>query len=524
VSRDARAVQILVQRDAADLSDLLTEKEPNNFPGNALELPLNKGVKGYIGKPYGPQKDPDRDFFKFTVPPGQPRNLWARVSGVSGLRIALEVREGRSYGTLKVVSAARVGGDATLTNLTLEPGNYYFRVRERWTGKTHHHNEKTPYVLRWSLSELAAGDEREPNDELYQASEFTVGQRGSGYLGNSGDRDYYKVFFGEIDEAARLRVEITGLSGVKLRLHLFDGTLKPLVQRGGRRGQSVVFRNLKLPRVKDHFYIKVVADDGKNDRHPYTLKVRRDAVGSGVEREPNDKLRLAMRLSGERGSVKGILESKQDRDTFRISVSRSTTLRLEAKPQKDLDLQIALLDRKGRPIAKANAGKAGFAEVFPNMRLRPGDTWVRVTARDRPPRAAKYLLRWKLLRIEKGDEVEPNDKPRQATTLVVGQSARGYIYPSGDVDIYRFRLRGRSATTGRVRLLVQGIPKVKLKLSLLDTVRNVLGEATKRSFAGVRVIEVNLHVGKWYYLRVEDADGRRANSVDSYELEVVRKW
>jgi hypothetical protein len=344
-------------------------------------------------------------------------------------------------------------------------------------------------------------------------------------LGRQGDQDYYKIGFGEVDSGERVRVLVSSLSGVRMEVVLYDGAMRRLVDRSAKRGRPLSFRNLKLPHVKDHFYVQVRAADGFNDREPYVLRVEPDAAGSGVEREPNDLMRLAMRLRGRRGTVQGILESKQDRDTFRIDTVRSATLQLRIKPQADLDVKVKLLARGRKLIAKANAGRRGYAEVFPNMRLRPGETWIRVQCvAKRCPRSSKYTLSWRLLRIEKGDEIEPNDKMQDATQVIAGRSARGFIYPPGDVDYYRFRLRGRPATTGRVRIVAQGIPKVKLKLRLLDGVRNVLKEAEKRSFAGARAIEVNLHVGKWYYLRIGDAENRRSNAEDSYELEVIRKW
>jgi hypothetical protein len=524
-SRSPEVVEVVARRDAGEPPDVIDEKEPNNFAGDALELPPGKGARGYIGKPYGPNNDPDRDFYRITVPKGGKKNLWARLSGVPGLRIALEIREAKNFERLTVAAAAKPGRGVTLTNLALEPGVYYLRVRELWTGKSRHHNLKNPYILRWRLTEIGAGDEVEPNDEIHKASFMEAGQKATGYLSRPGDRDYYKVGFGKLDEDARLRVLVSSLSGVRMEVVLYDGAMRQLVERKAKRGRPLSFRNLELPHVRDHFYVQVRAVEGLNDREPYTLRVEPDASGGGVEREPNDLVRLAMRLEGRRGSVQGILESKQDKDTFRIDVVRSATLQLRVKPQKDLDIEVLLLDRAGRLLAKADAGKSGYVEVFPNMRLRPGETWIRVQAsKGRVARTSKYALRWRLLGVEKGDEIEPNDKMGNATGLVAGQSARGFIYPPGDVDYYRFRLRGRPSTTGRVRIVAQGIPKVKLELSLLDGVRNVLKQAQQRSFAGPRTIEVNLHVGKWYYVRVRDAENRRSNAADSYELEVVRKW
>lgn len=311
-----------------------------------------------------------------------------------------------------------------------------------------------------------------------------------------------------------------------MQVTLYDGGMKQILERTGKRGAPVGFRNLKIGGPGEHFFVRLKSGKGFNPEERYILNVGRDAPSDAlVEREPNDTIATANFLAEDGGKLYGILDSKEDKDTFRLNVSNPMNLRLSVKPKDDLDVAVNIFDRKGRLQWTVDGGKKGFEELIPNYRVRPGDVFIQVSNSPRSsPSTSPYVLTWRLTNVEEGDEAEPNDKMSQATLLRTGVSARGFIYPPGDVDFFRFRLSGRAGTTGRVRIAVQGIPNVQLKISLLDGLGNVLEESDERSFAGIRKMEVNLHVGKWYFIKVEDYDNIRSNPVDSYELEVVREW
>ena len=163
-------------------------------------------------------------------------------------------------------------------------------------------------------------------------------------------------------------------------------------------------------------------------------------------------------------------------------------------------------------------------EIFPDIPVRAKDRYVQIRKGRRGARSGHYTLRWRMWPMDKGDEAEPNDRPGQATRILPGVSARGYIYPPGDRDWFWFEFPGVPGNTVRVRISAQGLPKVHLRIRLLDGMRNVLAEAVRQSAAGQRKIELNLHVAKRYYIEVDDDSGRRANASDTYELELVKLW
>lgn len=523
-SRDAQVVTVMVPRDAGlSYPKAIHEKEPDDSPSQAVNVPVGRAVMGFVGKPIEKGKG-DRDFFRFHVPEGQ-WVLWAHVTGVPGLRVVLEVREGKGYGRLTKVTAGRMGQGVTLPNLTLSSGTYYFQVRERWMGSKRHWDLKHPYFLTWKLSSTGPGQEREPNDHEYEAMDVVLGHDVSGYLGRYQDRDWYKVSFGGLSRQTTIKVALDGVPSVRAEVALFDAHRRLLASRRGGRGRAVVFRNLALDRTDGYFYVRVRAVAGFSTEAQYELRVEADGSGPGSEREPNDSVSAAMRLSGDNGDVAGVIESVQDQDTFRFDVAHAKTLRVEVVPDEQLDVEVALLDAKGRGKVKANAGRRGYHEILSNVRLSRGASFVRVSsARRHLAHSAAYHLKWRIVSVEKGDEVEPNDSVGRATHIRLGVSARGFIYPPGDVDYYWFAVPGPIGGTVRIRASVQGIPKVRLHLTLLDGMKNILGEDSKLAAPGRRQVEINLHMGKRYYLRLAGESKRRSNSVDSYDLELTRVW
>ena len=133
-----------------------------------------------------------------------------------------------------------------------------------------------------------------------------------------------------------------------------------------------------------------------------------------------------------------------------------------------------------------------------------------------------YSLHWVVTPADRGDEREPNGKQTTANFIAPGVSARGYIYPRGDVDFYRFRLPGFLGTTQKVKISVQGVPRVRLHLTLMDDQKNVLAQSSMPTTEGRRQITTTLHCAKYYYVRIRDQKGRHANATDNYELTLAR--
>jgi hypothetical protein len=319
-----------------------------------------------------------------------------------------------------------------------------------------------------------------------------------------------------------MSLTFVGVGGVTADVSVYDFARRKILSRRGTRGATVYIRDLKVRLATGLVYVRVSGRRRFSPDDYYRLKVEASKRVTDREVEPNDSLRRAVKIRGKRGQIKGSIEVSHDVDYFYLSLGRRSNVRLQLEPPTGLDLKLTAYSMRGRKIAEADFGKAGETELLTNVRAANGIR-VRVAGSKRsfdPLRS--YRLRWEVTPADRGDEREPNNTQATPNGIVPGVTARGFIYPRGDVDFYRFRLPGVLGTTQKVTISVQGVPRVRLELTLMDGQKNVLAKSSKATSEGLRKIVTTLHSAKYYYLRIRDEHGRRVNATDHYELMLGR--
>jgi hypothetical protein len=180
-----------------------------------------------------------------------------------------------------------------------------------------------------------------------------------------------------------------------------------------------------------------------------------------------------------------------------------------------VDVTLSVHDAGGALRTRVDEGKIREGEILPNAFLPPGRSLVRVAGKPRQENVFQTYEITAELRKDPGDEeVEPNDTAVRATRIAAGQARRGFLYPRGDVDVYRFDLGG----AGRVRIDLRGIPKVPLKLVLRDAGGGAPAQAGPKSPEDTVTLEKDLLPGTHY---LEVTGGGQSNPRDRYELTVT---
>lgn len=506
--------------DAAVRLPIVEEREPNNWPEFAMTIRAGTAVRGRIGYPLTPKMG-DRDVYCFVVPGTERQILRVDVTGVPKLKLQLEVRTFQ-WGTVHTARSPGVGRDLIVSNLSLAPGRYCFVVREARGGPPYHFNRRKAYVLTYSLRAPRDREEQETNETFYSANLLRPGEEIRGLVGRAGDNDWFRVPLTGLPAGSLLSITFVGVGGVTADVTVFDYARRKILTRRGIRGATVYIRDLKVQLHTGLVYVLVTGLHRFNSDDYYRLQVNATEAAQHREVEPNDTPTQAVRLRGKRGEVRGSIEVGHDKDFYYLSVTGRANVRLELKPPAALDGRLTVFSLRGAKLADANFGKTGESELLTNIRATHG-VRIRVSGADRSfdPKHS-YRLLWVVTPADRGDEREPNDTQRTATLIAPGVSARGYIYPRGDVDYYRFRLPGILGSTQKVRISVQGVPKVRLQLTLLDDQNNALASRSLPTSEGLRQITTTLHSAKYYYLKICDQHGRRVNTTDNYELLLAR--
>jgi hypothetical protein len=506
--------------DAGLRLPVVPEREPNNWPEYAQKITPGVAIRGTIGFPLTKTMG-DRDVYCFKVGGTDKQVLRAELTAVPRLQLQLTVRTAR-FVTVKTTRSPGVGRELIIANLSLEPGDYCFVVSEARGGPPHRFNRKQSYLLHYSLRAARAAEEREPNDKFYEANELRPGGEIRGLLGRAGDKDWYRIPLVGLPKGSLLGLTFEGVGGVTADVTVYDWARRKILTRRSVRGATLYIRDLKVRLLTRIVYVTVTAHHRFNPDDSYRLRVQATRAEVGREVEPNDTAQQAVRLTGKRGEVRGSIEVAHDVDYYHLALPGRSNVRVSLAPPAAVDAKLTVYALSGRRLAEANFGKAGETELLANVRASHGIRLrVAAVARTFDPRHS-YRLRWVVTPADRGDEREPNDKLRQANVVVPGVSARGYIYPNGDVDFYRFRLPGVLGTTQRVRISVQGVPRVRLQLTLLDDQQNVLATNALPTTEGLRQITTTLHCSKLYYVRIRDPQGRHANATDNYELILAR--
>ncbi len=396
------AVELVDRLGGTVAADRPPEREPNNDPDTAG--PFAGGVRGTL--------DGDTDVDAFTVVSPGPQVLTARVTGVAGLDLKLEVRD-RTFAVVATADRAGAAASEGVVGVPLAKGTYYLVVRE--VVKRKKATKKNPdagagrvgpsatYELTTELAAApAAGVEQEPNDDAGTANELTLGEPSTGSIGWSSDVDAWKLGIDAFTDGNGLDVAVTGVDGVVLTVSVTDAGGRTLMKGQGKPGEPVTLRSL-APRVTAgsapvHFVL--VAGRPSSHEVPYTLTVTSRLLDLDEEAEPNDRTSSSTQLRfGEQaqGSMRATI-GPGDTDIFALSESSSAfTLDLAVDAPPGIDLAVEAIASNGSTLGKADAGGVGVAEALGALGVAHKTmVYLKVTAKPdkKGVSPAPYQLRW----------------------------------------------------------------------------------------------------------------------------------
>ena len=190
------------------------------------------------------------------------------------------------------------------------------------------------------------------------------------------------------------------------------------------------------------------------------------AVKSVDEAEPNEDresaqlLELPVRITGfihAPRDADGKGKPLPDQDWYKIAVpvGAAQVLRVELSGVPGINHKLELTDADGNDLSEANNNKEGGDEFIPNFSVEGGATlFVRVRELWKKSKERKfdeknpYKLTVALTPRSEGEEIEPNNRQVDATTIRPGQMMTGFIccaqcWKEQDRDWYRIVLSDR---------------------------------------------------------------------------------
>jgi len=341
-----------------------TESEPNDQLEQANEIRLGETVEGFF------QEKNDDDWYKLVIDKPGKNIIRIDLSGVSEVNVRLAIYDEAEH-RLKRTNATRKGGPEAITNFGVSQGIYFINV---YGGDI---NDKDPYTLSTQLiGPWEEGQEFEPNDQREQANEIRLGETVKGLFQPEDDPDWFKLV---IDRSGKsiFRVDLSGVPGVNSKLNIHDSQgsrIKRLNMRSHGEPEEII--NFGV--TKGVYYISISTSE-INENEVYSLSA--DLVGpweEGLEFESNDRRKQANEIKLD-SVIEGYIHPKDDRDYYLITIPEPgmDIFVVEFSSSTKADLHLELSDAEGNHIKSSNLGVNGVNEQIVNMKLSPGQYYIR---------------------------------------------------------------------------------------------------------------------------------------------------
>lgn len=407
------------------------EREPDEVAQAAQDLAPGKTLTGRF------DAQGDRDHLRLALPSG---DVAASVTVRAGTRTAvrvdvLELLGGRS----RLAKRVRVerGRELKLPPLNRAPDGELvlgLTADERLEGVA------TAGDYRVTLTQVAPGAEREPNDRFEHALAVEVDREQEAQLGPADPADWFRV---SAPVGTVLRISVSPQRAAELGLRLWERSGSGLLPRQVYRSRGTEAATAPCWRVPASGVVVLsVEADGLAEVVGYRLRVERTAPRGDQETEPNDSVEFAeqpQRGAALAGSLDGV-----ERDWILVpSLGGSLLrLRLEGQELEGVSLGVyAWFEGKPRLVCRFRAGANGL-EV-PAL-TTPASSRIAVLLVQSEERNTPYTLTLDTATRPVNAEVEPNDEPTQALTFSGGE-LRGTLASPHDRDLVLIDA-GRSLT------------------------------------------------------------------------------
>lgn len=342
------------------------EKEFNNSVTTANNIKLNKTYEGIIAE------SNDLDFYKFKLDDAGQVNVKMKNRSGTTWRLTVLNDKGEVLKNFDTDNSELVKGN-TEKAIGLPKGTYYVKVEPS------SYTIDNPYKL---TVDYVKGNtyEKEFNNTITTANKISLNKLYKGVIQNSDDDDFYKV---NLPSSGNVTLSLSTRAGSRWYVHIQDekGVIYDYFQTDN--SELVKGRNaVKVGLPKGTYYIKVAPYESTIDR-PYTLKVAFKASATGYEKEHNDTLTTATKVTLNK-AIKGTLNNKTNSDTdfYKFVISKTTNVKITMTQSPKTMWINRLYNSKGNEISSFYTDDSELAkkQYSITLRLKKGTYYYQVSS------------------------------------------------------------------------------------------------------------------------------------------------
>jgi len=287
--------------------------------------------------------------------------------------------------------------------------------------------------------------ETEPNNDKNSAQLVEHGTAVKGFIGEPMDQDYFKLHLPP-DSSAILKATLTGVTGLNLKMELFDEAGDLLAEADkNKAGGGEILANRGL--TSGDYFLRVRElwlknqEKKANDSTFYVLQIQLSTASDSTEFEPNNRGVEANPIRAGQ-VITGYLSPDADADWFKLPLPKEGHyyLSISLSGVDEVDTRLAVYDPIEALILEKNGEGKGLRELIPNLGIDPAvDFYYLVVSGSKwqSNEVTPYQIKAGFREVEGNIEIEPNDRLVRATDLAINDTIRGFIETASDIDWYR---------------------------------------------------------------------------------------
>ena len=234
--------------------------------------------------------------------------------------------------------------------------------------------------------------------------------------------------------------------------------------------------------------------------------------------EPNNALGDATEIVfGEVAG--GYISPKGDADFYKFFVESPGILAVELSAVPDeMRTRIDFYGKNFNWITRTDASNPGDMATLKLDLANPGWYYVGISDIQGKLHNAEYTFQVSLEPVV--DSSEPNNVLGDATTIDFGKAVKGYIFPKGDGDFYKFYVNSSGILDVKLDSISPNVPNdMKARIDLYGKSFNWITRTDASNPGDLATLKLDLANPGWYYVGISDLEGKSHNIEYAFHAE-----
>lgn len=342
----------------------------------------------------------------------------------------------------------------------------------------------------------------EPNDTISKVSYVTVQSQIVGFFNNknnSGDKDYYKIFFPQKYISYKMVASSVPAIDTKITFYTIEGKKLLEIDENGRGESEKLWEYYA---AFDYLVLCIESKDNFNENIPYVINFMPKGDGGVEEIEPNNDEESALTIFLS-DTKRGFISPKNDVDYYKLLFKddRNYDFFIKIETLSNIDINFTIYNKSINKQKYINSYSWGGTEIFPYLSSKNKEFYIRVTGsiNENDKKAPLYYITIEEHKREGKDiffEQEFNDSFDLATDLITDSYLLGTYFPEDDIDFFRFDVLNSSNS---ITISLSDVRGIDPYIELFDKKFNLIKKIDDRGIdRGEEFFIKNLEKGRYY--------------------------